>query len=280
MRIESDSMSYHSFAEHVIGVRPMVTRSSRLTIPERTHPMRSRQFFWLATVVQLLWIGAPQQTRAQTAAHPYEKPAWVVGDVPDTVWILMEAAVASDDEDAMKAMLRDAEALARTATVGHEDNIGRRFALAAVLGMRADREGGRTKVHAASALYDELDVVLELDNEHASARYMMGRLHAGVRRMNRVTRWLATNLLGGSTLKQATWGEAERHLVFAEARAPGVPDHHLQLARLFYDTDRPQLAKTELEHVLALTATSPMELEARAEAIEFQTELLDELEGS
>ena len=242
--------------------------------------MRSRSILWLAAVVQLLWMGTPEPMRAQAVAHQYEKPAWVVGDVPDTVLVLMEAAVASDDEDAMKAMLRDAEALARTATVGHEDNVGRRFALAAVLGMRADREGGRTKVHAASALYDELDVVLELDNEHASARHMMGRLHAGVRRMNRVTRWLATNLLGGSTLKQATWGEAERHLVFAEARAPTVPDHHLQLARLFYDTDRPELARTELEHVLALTATSPMEFEARAEAIELQTELLDELEGS
>lgn len=204
-----------------------------------------------------------------------ERPAWVVGDVPDEVWMLVEQAVGAEDEDEMKRTLIEAEALARAATVGYEDNVGRRFALAAVLGMRADREGGRTKVKAASAMHDELLVVLELDPELAQARYMMGRLHAGVRRMNRVTRWLATNLLGGGTLKQASWEEAEEHLAFAEGRAPDVPDHHLQLARLFDDTDRPERAMEEVEHVLSLEATSPMELSARAEALRLQAELLD-----
>jgi hypothetical protein len=201
------------------------------------------------------------------------RPAWVTGDVPDTVWMLMEASVATQDEDRMKAMLREAEEHARAATVGQEDNIGRRFALAAVLGMRADREGGRTKVRAASALNDELNVVLELDPEHASARYMKGRLHAGVRRMGRVTRWLATNLLGGSTLKEATWEEAESNLSFAEASAPEVPDHHLQLARLYQDTGRPELAAIEVAHVLDIEPTSPMEMAARDEAIILQAEL-------
>ena len=205
-----------------------------------------------------------------------DRPAWVVGDVPDTVWILVEAAVASPEEDKMKQLLRDAEALAREGTIGQENNVGRRFALAAVMGMRADREGGRTKVGAASAMHDELVEVLALDPDHAQARFMMGRLHAGVRRMNRVTRWLATNLLGGSTLKQATWELAEEHLSFAETQAPDVPDHHLQLARLYRDTDRPDLANRELDHVLALPARSPMEEAARAEAIRLQAEWLDE----
>lgn len=203
------------------------------------------------------------------------RPAWVDGDVPDTVWMLVENAIASADEDTMKRMLIEAEGLARDATVGQEDNIGRRFALAAVLGMRADREGGRTKVGAASAMYDELVVVLELDPGHARARFMMGRLHAGVRRMNRVTRWLATNLLGGGTLKQATWERAEENLAFAEAQAPEVPDHHLQLGRLYRDTDRPELAMAEIEHVLALPAASPMEAAAREEALRLRAEWLD-----
>ncbi|MDA0329884.1 MAG: hypothetical protein O2958_12865 [Gemmatimonadetes bacterium] len=212
-----------------------------------------------------------------TAQSDYEgarlvRPAWVVGNVPDTVWVLMEAAVAAGHDDTMKSMLKEAEVHARAATVGYETDIGRRFALAAVLGMRADREGGRTKVGAASALYEELDVVLALDPDHAQARYMMGRLHAGVRRMNRVTRWLATNILGGGTLKKASWEEAEQHLVFAETRAGDVPDHHLQLARLYLDTDRMALAEVEVHHVLALVAVSPMEQEARAEALDLQAE--------
>jgi len=218
-------------------------------------------------------VQAQEADEAMPQAAPFEKPAWVVGDVPDTVWILMEAAVATDSDDEMKSMLREAEDHAREATVGYEDNVGRRFALAAVLGMRADREGGRTKVNAASAMHDELQVVLELEPDHTEARYMMGRLHAGVRRMNGITRWLATNLLGGGTLKSASWEEAERHLTFAEANAPEVPDHHLQLARVYRDTDRPELAADELVHVLEIEPVSPMEHEAREVALEMQAEL-------
>lgn len=228
------------------------------------------------TTAVLVALGAGRATAQSTTKEPVdrmEKPAWVVGDVPDTVWVLMESAVASDEEGRMKALLLEAEGHARAAVVDHEDNVGRRFALAAVLGMRADREGGRTKVKAAAALHDELTVVLSLDPEHAQAHYMMGRLHAGVRRMNGVVRWLATNLLGGDTLKQASWEEAERHLTLAEGRAPEVPDHHLQLARVYRDTGRPELALPELDHVLSMRATSPMEREARAEALQIQAEI-------
>jgi len=217
----------------------------------------------------LLLLGAP----ALLAQERIERPAWVVGDVPDTVWILLESSVAQRDSDEAKALLLEAERLARASIVGHEEDVGRRFALAAVLGMRTDVEGGRTKVRTASRLYEELGVVLGLDPELAQARYMMGRLHAGVRRMSGVTRWLATNLLGGAILKEASWAEAERHLLFAEENAPSVPDHHLQLARVYADTGRPDLAYEEALHVVALDARSPMELAARAEALELLFEL-------
>lgn len=234
----------------------------------------------LALLGAFLADDAAGQTATDAVAGRMEKPAWVVGDVPDTVWILMETAVASPDEDRMKELLLEAEGHARAAVVGYEENVGRRFALAAVLGMRADREGGRTKVKAAAALHDELDVVLALDPEHAQAHYMMGRLHAGVRRMNGVVRWLATSLLGGETLKQASWEEAERHLTFAVNAAPEVPDHHLQLARVYRDTGRPELALPRLAHVLSMEVTSPMEREARAEALEIQAEIYADYSSS
>jgi len=251
------------------GARAILSLIAAVSCVASPDPLKGQSSLVVPDVAVTLVEVAPLR-----AVRP-DRPAWVVGDVPDTVWILVEAAVASPVEDEMKQLLRDAEALAREGTIGQEDNVGRRFALAAVLGMRADREGGRTKVGAASAMHDELVEVLALDPDHAQARFMMGRLHAGVRRMNRVTRWLATNLLGGSTLKQATWELAEEHLDFAETHAPDVPDHHLQLARLYRDTDRPDLANRELDHVLALPARSPMEEAARAEAIRLQAEWLD-----
>lgn len=246
---------------------------TRVTVAVSEFSARVRVLVGVATLAFVAASGSPDLTaQSESEGAPPVRPAWVVGNVPDTVWMLMEASVAVGDDGTMKAMLKEAEAHARAATVGHETDIGRRFALAAVLGMRADREGGRTKVGAASALYEELDVVLALDPDHAQARYMMGRLHAGVRRMNGITRWLATNILGGGTLKQASWEEAEQHLVFAETRAGDVPDHHLQLARLYLDTDRMALAEIEVLHVLALEAVSPMEQEARAEALDLQAE--------
>lgn len=234
--------------------------------------------------VALVWGGAARELAGQGSygsgaptasggSPDPERPAWVVGDVPDTVWVLMEASVTRRDQGRAQTLLREAEEHARAAIVGFENDVGRRFALAAVLGMRTDREGGRTKVRVASELYGELRVLLELDPEHARAHYMMGRLHAGVRRMSGVTRWVATNLLGGAALEDASWEMAERHLLFAETRAPDVPDHHLQLARVYLDTGRPELAADEVRHVLELEAVSPMERAARTEALGLWEEL-------
>lgn len=208
--------------------------------------------------------------QATDSANVPTRPIWAVDGVPDTVWILVEAEAASQDRDRGKELLKEAESHARAAVEGHEEDVGRRFALAVVLGLRADREGGRTKVRTASELNRELDAILELDTEHARARHILGRLHAGVLRMNGITRWLATNLLGGAELKKATWEEAERNLLFAEERVPDVAEHHLQLARLYLDTDRDSLAREEIEHVLTLPADSPMARNARAEALELR----------
>jgi hypothetical protein len=209
----------------------------------------------------------------EVTAATLERPPWAAVGVPDTVWILAEAHAAAEDKDDAKAILRDAEALAREALEGYESDVGRRFALAVILGMRANIEGGRTKVRAASEMNVQLDSILELDPEHARARHLLGRLHAGVRRMNRITRWIATNLLGGDELKKATWEEAERNLAFAEAQIPEVAEHHLQLANLYRDTDRRDLALVEVEHVLALPATTPMEIATREEATELKEKL-------
>jgi len=84
--------------------------------------------------------------------------------------------------------------------------------------------------------------------------------------MGGVTRWIATNLMGGAALKMATWESAEENLAFAELMEPDVADHHLQLALLYRDTDRPDLAAAELQHVLALPASSARDAAAQNEA--------------
>jgi hypothetical protein len=231
------------------------------------------QFHQLLSLSALL-IFSGGLASGQMPQSSVERPPWVTEGVPDTVWLLVEATYAEDDDDRVKELLRDAEAHARLAVEGHEEDVGRRFALAVVMGRRSDREGGRTKVRVASEFHEELLVILEIDPEHTQARHLMGRLYAGVRRMGRVTRWIATNLLGGNELKKATWEAAEEHLAFAEMRDPGVADYHLQLANLYRDTDRPAMAAAEARHVMVLPAMTPLEQAVRAEA----EELIEEME--
>ena len=229
------------------------------------HPIRGA-----AVEVECEDLAAGARTDAGAMLSP---PPWVEPGMAQSVWRLAEAAAAAEDKDLRKCLLLEAEEDARLALSEDETATPRRFALAAVLGMRANAEGGRTKVRAAAELNEQLRAILDVEPEHARARHMLGRLHAGVRRMNRVTRWLATNLLGGATLKEATWEEAERNLSFAEQVAPEVADHHLQLANLYRDTKRPELALEEVVHVLELPAESPMADVARAGALKLAEEL-------
>ena len=100
-----------------------------------------------------------------------------------------------------------------------------------------------------------------------------------VRRMGGITRWIATNLLGGGALKQATWETAEENLSFAEQEAPEVSDHHFQLANLYADTDRVELALQEIEHVFQLSPVSPMDRAVWDDALEAKEKLQQRLAG-
>ena len=219
------------------------------------------------TIIGIIGIAlALTASAAPAAAAGYPEPS-------DSVWALVDAAAETDDEGRKKQILLEAEALARTDLSGHEDDVERRYTLAVVLGLRSNIEGGQTRVRAASALSAELEAILALDADHPGARHMLGRLHAGVRRMNRITRWVATNLLGGDELKKATWEAAEENLLFAERNDPEVSDHHLQLALLYRDTGRPGLAAQEVGHVMQMQASTAMELAVQREATEVWTAL-------
>jgi tetratricopeptide (TPR) repeat protein len=209
-----------------------------------------------------------------TGASADGRPEWATESVPDSLVALVERAVDTADADLRKELLVDAERYAREAvTAGGERDVGRHYALAVVLGLRANVEGGRSKVRAAAELFEELELILAIDPHHVGARHMLGRLHAGVRRMNGVVRWLATNMLGGEELARARWETAEENLAYAEEHGPTVADHHLQLALLYRDTGRPELAAQELAHTLELEPRNALEVAVRDEALRVRSEL-------
>lgn len=225
-------------------------------------------------VLAALLLGAISvPAAAQHGPSASVRPAWVGDDVPDSVWVLVESALTEQDKGRTKTMLKAAEAQARATIEGHENETGPRFGLAVVLGLRTEREGGKTKIGIASDLKKQLDEILVIDPMHGRARHLRGRLNAAVLRMSSITRWLATSVLGGGELKKATWEQAESDLVFAEVNVPGVNDHHLQLANLYRDTKRPELARIEVEHVLAMPFYSTMEAAVHDEALRLQKKL-------
>jgi len=205
-------------------------------------------------------------------AADQRRPSWATDSVSDTVVTLVERATETNDGHLGKELLIEAERHARASLAGGDD-IGRRYALAVVLGLRAQAEDGRGKVQAAAALYEELGAILAVEPNHPGARHMLGRLHAGICSMNRVTRWLATQLVGGDVLRRATWEAAEENLAYAEGRAPDVADHHLQLALLYRDTGRPKLAAEEVGHALRIQPRNALERSVHAEALEVRSEL-------
>src|SRR5688572_22043551 len=156
-----------------------------LTSTARQRMLRREHLLTRTLLVTVSLFAATSLTAvAQSGPSAITRPAWVGDGVSDTVWVLIEAALAESDKNRTKTMLKEAEAEARSSIVGREGEAGHRFALAVVLGLRTEREGGKTKIAIASDLKKELDVTLAIDPAHARARHLRGRLNAAVLRMS------------------------------------------------------------------------------------------------
>jgi hypothetical protein len=178
----------------------------------------------------------------------------------DPVLARLTTALNGEDRETVRATLGTIEPALRAAALEAPTDVTAQYRLAALLGVRAEREGGKRRLGAASELRTQATRVLDLAPNHGGAHYLMGRLHAGVMRMDGVTRFLATRLFGGKALRDASWDTARLHLEAAERLAVCDPAHHFELARLYADrTDRRDMAGAARErgHALALTTAEP-----------------------
>jgi len=148
------------------------------------------------------------------------------------------------------------------------DDVELQFMLAVVIGSLADVESGRARVQTATALHAQVQAVLALDPGHAGAHHLLGRLHAAVMRMDRLTRFLATRVLGGSGLRGASWSEAQRLLEAAAVEDPCTMDHHFELAKLYAERGADALAQSQLRQLLNLRASGARDGLIRRRAIE------------
>jgi len=171
----------------------------------------------------------------------------------ETVYAAMQRP-GDADADASLAILQDSAA---TVLSGDPDNLEARYLLASVLGARSEVASGRAKIEWAGAMDGEVRLILEQDPSHPGAQHLLGRLHAGVRRLNRIKRFIARTLFGGAVLAGASWESAQLHLEAAEAGAPCLPDHHYELARLYHDLGMEADAYREIRHTLEVASGRP-----------------------
>jgi hypothetical protein len=159
-----------------------------------------------------------------------------------------------EDEAAARAALDALEPEARRMAAEAPNDVTAQYRLAALMGARLDDESGSAKVSGAAELHDQALRVLELDPTHAGASYMVGRLHASVLRLSGIKRFMATRLMGGGALKDASWERAQALLELAVREEPCVPEHHWELARVYAHQGDAEGAERELAYVRELTA--------------------------
>jgi hypothetical protein len=169
---------------------------------------------------------------------------------------LAEVMRLRDHENAeeARAALAALEPGAREAAAAAPNDADAQYRLALVLGAELEHMDGTAKIEGATVVHDQASRVLALSPQHPGASYMLGKLHATVRRMSGLKRWVATSLLGGSALKDASWEQAQALLEVAVREAPCVPEHHFELARVYQARDDLPGAQRELGDVLELTA--------------------------
>jgi hypothetical protein len=171
---------------------------------------------------------------------------------------LMTLLALTDDRDDKKDVGRQARAEALSATALDPEGIEGHYWLAVATGALADLEGGRTRVRMADESWEESSWVLAADSMHAGAHHVKGRIHAGIMRAGGITRFLAKTLLGGDAIDRASWELAEYHLGMA-AQLESTPMHHLELALMYGDTDRPEAMRRQMGLARDAVAGTPLD---------------------
>lgn len=156
--------------------------------------------------------------------------------------------------------------LARRAVALAPNDPETHFSLARALGRKALSVGVRERVKYAVEVRNEALKALTLDPTHAGALHVMGVWNAEVMRLNGVSRFIAKNVLGGKVFGEANWANARSYLERAVAVDPDRLTHHLDLGKIYLDTDDKAKAREQFEIVARGPAREVTDPQYMAEA--------------
>jgi tetratricopeptide (TPR) repeat protein len=163
---------------------------------------------------------------------------------------LADLAEYEGDKGKRTDMYRRAEQLAQRAVAVKAGEAEAHFHLARALGRVALSHGPKDRVKYGKAVREHALEALRLDPDHPGALHVMGMWHAEVRRLPGIARFFAKSFLGGGILGSANWGEAVRLLSRAVEVDPQRLAHHLDLARIYRDTENFEQAGVHYRHVI------------------------------
>ncbi len=183
---------------------------------------------------------APYADPARTVELMSQRTSLDPQDVDAYITVAREAAalgLLGETEELRKDWLVRSEDAARKAAELAPNRVDTSYWLAAALGLRADVEGGQTKISLARESHAWAVRTLQIDSLHAGTNHLMGRLHAGARRLSWLNRMIARTLGLGEILAEASWESAERHIRIAAEREPDQLVHIYDLAKLLIDQE-------------------------------------------
>lgn len=143
------------------------------------------------------------------------------------------------DKDKQKEYYGEAEKLAKRAVELNPTDPEGHFSVARAVGRVALSVGKKERVRYAKEVRTEALETLRLDSAHAGANHVMGRWNAEIMRLSGFSRFMAKNFLGGDVFGTASWAEAVRYMERAVALDPNRITHHLDLAEVYRDRNKP-----------------------------------------
>ena len=183
---------------------------------------------------------------------------------PDTVdyeghW--RQAVALADQGNYARAEWHAAQAVAAN-PLGAEGH----FALALAIGKASLTKSKEERIRRATEIRTEALAAIELDPRHDGAYHILARWNAEIMRLSGVSRFFARSFLGAGVFKYASWEGAIENLERAVQLDPTRIYHRLDLAEVYLDRKRFELARVELERISSLPERDPLDAAHKARA--------------
>lgn len=238
---------------------------------EPRHPGVPPRLVWrgfcalsLAWALLLVPIGEP--VSAQSRTTPDQR------DPEFSVDSLVNVALVAPDTPSREAALQAADALVDQWLANAPDDANALYWKAACAGLLAETASTRDKITLGKSSLDYAEEALASDSSHAGAHHVVGRIHAGVKRLSWFTRLIGRRLGMGPLLEVASWEAADLHLGRATHLEPDNVTFGLEYAVALDAMGRPYDAAGEFARIVAIDPLTELDRAAQARACEFLVE--------